>query len=106
MNPLLLLAIAAAGGYILYTQTKSAAPSPSNALLTTPGGGAYTDPSQIAPPNPAAYGVTPVPNGEQPGAPAVVNPDSSVAAYHTGYSCARTGAPIVSDPHGNPYLIG
>jgi len=115
MNPhLLVLGLVAAGGYLLLKSSSSSTVSPgtgnpAQAILTTPAGGAYTDASQIPAPNPAAYGYdangNPIAaNGATPGAPAATS-TSGAPLVHTGYSCARTGAPIVVDGGGNPYLM-
>jgi hypothetical protein len=108
MNPLLLLAAVGIGGYLLLKGSSASAattgPAPTAAQLaasgltpTTPVYGSPQNP--ILPPDPAAYG----PNGTQPGTPAATL--ASGPLYHTGVSCVRTGAPLVTDSGGNPFLM-
>jgi hypothetical protein len=59
----------------------------------------WTNPDNLSSSQGQAYG-----NGMQPGSPAG-QATSGAPLIHTGYSHARTGAPIASDPYGNPYLV-
>jgi hypothetical protein len=116
MNPLLILGLVGIGGYLLLKGSSSAStgPAPTAAQLaasgltsTSPVYGSSANP--IAPPNPAAYGLdangNPIAaNGTTPGA--VAAQTTSGPVFHTGMSCARTGAPLVVDGGGNPYLMG
>lgn len=110
MNPLLVLAGLGILGYVVLSKSSStpalAAPTAAQ-LANAPG--AYGPNNPIAPPNPAAYGLNPdgtpiVANGTTPGSLAT-NTSTSGPLFHTGQSCARTGAPLVVDGGGNPYLL-
>jgi hypothetical protein len=122
MNPLLILGGLGAIALYIYSQKSPASGAAStNAGLIAANAGLQNLPLPTAPydpSNPATYGgpgtpSTAIPpdsgppvvqNTAPPGAPAGAT--TSGPLFHTGFSDAMTGAPIVHDSYGNPYLMG
>lgn len=110
MNPLLIIGgLAAVGLYLWSTQSSSAASGAASASAPpagfqgSPGQfSASTSPGAPAGTNPGNYPVVPVASTTPAGTPA----GSSVSGplVHTGWDDATTGAPILADQYGNPYL--
>jgi len=110
MPTLLILGGLGAVALYLYSQSSSPAAAGPGQYVTNPPPGFQGAPGQFSATtspgysgsNPGNYPV--VPNGTTPGQPAA-STSTSGPLYHTGWSDASCGAPIVQDGHGNPYLM-
>ena len=118
MNPLFILAAVGIGGYLLLSKSSTATSATAAQLAqnqaliaanqnlgTAPTSG-YGSPGTSSLDTPPDSGPPVAANGTSPGSVATVTAQGPM--FHTGFSCARTGAPIVTPSRnggGNPYLM-